>query len=104
MSEDVSDDMLDGSMALVPEKPGLRKITVRVRRGDSLSSIARRWHVGEDEIIAWNNLRSTDLFAGQHLNLTVASSSVVHKKKSSHGTRSNNQNTTVARAAAPSAH
>jgi membrane-bound lytic murein transglycosylase D len=104
VGEDVSNDMLDGSIALVPEKPGLRKITVRVRRGDTLSSIARRWHVGEDEIIAWNNLRSPDLFAGQHLNLTVAASSVSHKKKSPHGTRTNSQNTTVARAATPGAH
>jgi membrane-bound lytic murein transglycosylase D len=103
-AEDVSNDMLDGSIELVPEKPGLRKITVKVRRGESLSSIARRWRVGEDEIVAWNNLHSTDLYAGQHLSLTVASSSISHKKKPSHGTHSNNQNATVARAVAPSTH
>jgi membrane-bound lytic murein transglycosylase D len=93
MGEDVSNDMLDGSIALVPEKPGLRKITVRVRRGESLSSIARRWHVGEDEIVAWNNLHSPDLYAGQHLNLTVAAAAVSHKKKSTHASHSNNRNT-----------
>ena len=84
IGEDVSGEMLDGSLALVPEKAGLRKITVRVRRGDSLASIARRWHVGQDEIIAWNNLRSTDLFAGQRLSLTVASSSGGHRKATPH--------------------
>jgi membrane-bound lytic murein transglycosylase D len=84
MGEDVSGEMLDGSLALVPEKAGLRKITVRVRRGDSLASIARRWHVGQDEIIAWNNLRSTDLFAGQRLSLTVASASSSHRKAAPH--------------------
>jgi membrane-bound lytic murein transglycosylase D len=85
MGEDVSSEMLDGSMALVPEKAGLRKITVRVRRGDSLSSIARRWHVSADEIVAWNDLRSTDLFAGQRLSLTVAGSTgATHKKSSPH--------------------
>jgi membrane-bound lytic murein transglycosylase D len=103
-AEDVSNDMLDGSIELVPEKPGLRKITVKVRRGESLSAIARRWHVGEDEIVAWNNLHSTDLYWGQRLSLTVASSQISHKKKSSHGSHSNNQSTTVAHAAAPSAH
>ena len=103
-AEDVSNDMLDGSIELVPEKPGLRKIVVKVRRGESLSSIARRWHVDEDEIVAWNNLHSTDLYAGQRLSLTVASSSISHKKKPSRGTHSNNPNTTVAHAAAPSSH
>ena len=97
--EDVSSDMLDGSVALVPERPGLRKITIKVRRGDSLASIARRWHVGQDEVIAWNNLRSPDLYAGQYLNLTVSSSSVP-RKKSTHSAHSvKHQNTTVARAA-----
>jgi len=99
MSEDVSSEMLDGSVALLPEKAGLRKITVRVRRGDSLASIARRWHVSQDEIIAWNDLRSPSLFAGQRLSLTVASSSGGHKKpaRSAH---SDSQATTLARAPA----
>ena len=90
--EDVPSDMLDGSVALVPEKAGLRKITVRVRRGDSLASIARRWRVSQDEIVAWNDLHSTSLFAGQRLSLTVASGPP-HKK---HGT-SQKKTTTVAR-------
>jgi len=103
VGEDVSGDLLDGSVALVPEKPGLRKISIKVRRGESLGSIARRWHVGEDEIIAWNDLRSPALLAGQRLSLTVASSSVPHKKPT-RTKRSNNENatsdqsTTVARA------
>jgi membrane-bound lytic murein transglycosylase D len=78
-AEDVSAEMLGGSMALVPEKSGLRKITVRVRRGDTLASIARRWHVGTDEIVAWNDLHSNGLFAGQRLSLTVAGGGTAHK-------------------------
>ena len=103
-SEDVSSEMLDGSVALVPEKAGLRKITVRVRRGDSLATIARKWHVGQDEIIAWNNLRSPDLFAGQRLSLTVAAASGSRKKAASHAahgdSQNTNPNTTLAHAAA----
>ena len=99
VGEDVSGDLLDGSVALVPEQPGLRKITIKVRRGESLRTIARRWHVGEDEIVAWNDLRSTSLLAGQRLNLTVASSSVPHKK-SPHGKKADNESTTVANASA----
>ena len=103
MGEDVSGEMLDGSVALVPEKAGLRKITVRVRRGDSLASIARRWRVAPDEIIAWNNLRSPELFAGQRLSLTVASAPGGHKKTTPHSANVDNQNTnqttTLARAA-----
>jgi len=94
--EDVPSDMLDGSVALVPEKAGLHKITVRVRRGQSLASIARRWHVSEDEIVAWNDLRSTTLFAGQRLSLTVAYAPP--RKKPSHS--SGQKTTTVARNAA----
>jgi membrane-bound lytic murein transglycosylase D len=99
MAEDVPSEALDGSVALVPEKAGLRKITVRVRRGDTINSVARRWHVTQDEIVAWNDLHSTGLFAGQRLSLTVASaSSGSHKKKSGRGSHSNHPTTTLARA------
>jgi LysM repeat protein len=43
-----------------------------VRRGDTLQKVARRWNVRPDEIVAWNRLRSEELFAGQRLRLTVA--------------------------------
>jgi len=98
IAEDVSSEMLDGSVALVPERAGLRKISVRVRRGDTLASIARRWHVGPDEIVAWNDLRSPDLFAGQRLNLTVAAAAPKAKKPSG-SAHTNNESTTLARAA-----
>jgi membrane-bound lytic murein transglycosylase D len=95
--EDVSAEMLDGSMALVPERAGLRKITVRVRRGDTLASIARRWHVTTDEIVAWNDLHSTGLFAGQRLSLTVGAAPS-SRKAAPHAAHSSNPDTTVARA------
>jgi len=90
-------------VALVPEKAGLRKITVRVRRGATLASVARRWHVTPDEIIAWNDLHAPGLFAGQRLSLTVASASASHKK-TGHGTHNTHPSPTLARAATTSAH
>jgi membrane-bound lytic murein transglycosylase D len=95
--QDVSAEMLDGSMALVPERAGLRKITVRVRRGDTLASIARRWRVTTDEIVAWNDLHSTGLFAGQRLSLTVGAAPS-SRKSAPHATHGGNKDTTVARA------
>lgn len=72
MDEDISADFLDATWALVPERANLRQITYRVRRNDTLQSVARRWGVTPEEIIAWNRLRSDTLFAGQRLTLTVA--------------------------------
>jgi membrane-bound lytic murein transglycosylase D len=70
--EDIAPRHLDAAFALVPDAPNLRQITYKVRRGETLNSVARRWNVRTDEILAWNNLRSPALFAGQRLSLTVA--------------------------------
>ncbi len=72
MEDDIAADKLTAVISLVPEHQNLRPITYRVRRGDTLYSVARRWSVKPEEIIAWNNLRSEQLFAGQRLALTVA--------------------------------
>jgi len=70
--DDIDVRHLDAAFALVPDAPNLRQITYRVRRGETLNSVARRWRVQPEEITAWNNLRSPSLFAGQRLTLTVA--------------------------------
>jgi len=72
MGEDIAPELLRASFTLVPEGQHLRQITYRVRRGDTLQKVARRWNVRPDEIVAWNRLRSEELFAGQRLRLTVA--------------------------------
>jgi membrane-bound lytic murein transglycosylase D len=72
MDEDIAPELLRASFTLVPEGRQLREITYRVRRGDTLQKVARRWNVRPDEIVAWNRLRSEQLFAGQRLRLTVA--------------------------------
>ncbi|HYA66273.1 MAG TPA: transglycosylase SLT domain-containing protein [Burkholderiaceae bacterium] len=72
MSDDVAPGFVSASFSLVPESGNLRQVTYRVRRGDTLASVARRWHVQADDIVAWNQLHSMTLFAGQRLSLTVA--------------------------------
>jgi membrane-bound lytic murein transglycosylase D len=72
MDADIPATMVNASFGLVPEQSNLRQVTYRVRRGDTLNSVAARWHVQPADIVAWNNLHSHSLFAGQRLNLTVA--------------------------------
>jgi len=70
--EDIGADSLAGTFAMVPESGALRRVTYRVRRGDTLQSVAHRWGVQADDIVAWNGLHNSALFAGQRLSLTVA--------------------------------
>ena len=70
-TEDIAATSLDARFALVPEASNLRKVTYRVRRGDTLHSVARRYRVSEKDVIVWNQLTGPTLFAGQRLELTV---------------------------------
>ena len=56
MGADIPAESLDARFALVPEHSNLRKITYRVRRGDTLTSVARRWNVAPKDVIVWNRL------------------------------------------------
>ncbi len=80
-SDDIAPGFVSASFALVPESGNLRQITYRVRRGDTLASVARRWRVSPDDIIAWNQLHGSGLFAGQRLNLTIARGAAPGKHK-----------------------
>jgi membrane-bound lytic murein transglycosylase D len=71
MEDDIAPEKVAASFSLVPEQSNYRQMTYRVRRGDTIYSVARRWNVKPDEIVAWNNLRGNQLFAGQRLSLTV---------------------------------
>jgi len=52
--------------------PMAGKVSYRVRRGDTLSTIARRFEVSVRDLQAWNNMgRSTALRAGQFLTIHV---------------------------------
>lgn len=71
MEADIPAESLAASFSLVPEQSNLRKVTYRVRRGDTMTSVARRWKVSTQDLIVWNRLTSPRLFAGQRLQLTV---------------------------------
>ncbi len=71
MDDDITAASLDARFALVPESANLRKVTYRVRRGETLYSVARRYRVDPKDVILWNHLTRPNLFAGQRLELTV---------------------------------
>ena len=68
-----------------------REVTYRVRRGDSLGSIARRYHVTTAQIKAWNGLRSNTIHPGQKLVIRTGAKASVSAAKS--GTASKKSNT-----------
>ncbi len=70
-SDDIAPGFITASFSLVPENGNLRQTSYRVRRGDTLAGVARRWHVSADDIVAWNQLHTNTLFTGQRLTLTV---------------------------------
>jgi membrane-bound lytic murein transglycosylase D len=72
MAADIAPEQLAAGLSLVPERPAHRLITYRVRRGDTLSGIARRYRLRMEEIVEMNGLRNRRLFAGQRLTLSVA--------------------------------
>ncbi len=80
MEDDIAPEKIAASFTLVPEQSNYRQITYRVRKGDTLHSVARRWNVKTEEIAAWNNLRGNALFAGQRLSLTVVRGPATTKK------------------------
>ncbi|MDQ3215236.1 MAG: transglycosylase SLT domain-containing protein [Pseudomonadota bacterium] len=71
METDIPAESLTGRFALMPEQSNVQKITYRVRRGDTVASVARRWNVLPKDLIVWNRLTAPALFAGQRLELTV---------------------------------
>ena len=79
---DITAASLDARFTLVPEASNLRKVTYRVRRGDTLHSVARRYRVSEKDVILWNQLTSPALFAGQRLELTVPAARPTAKRGS----------------------
>lgn len=67
---DISAEEADAKLRLSPLTTW-RRVTYRVRSGDTISGIARRWHITSRSIITANRLRSDRLRVGQRLILTV---------------------------------
>jgi membrane-bound lytic murein transglycosylase D len=59
------------TMAVEPDAPPFRRVTVRVGRRDTLGSIATRNRVSVAQLKSWNNLRQDRVSAGQSLQIQV---------------------------------
>ena len=60
----------DSQLKLVP-LPSKRKIVYRVRKGDTISTIAQRFGVKASDIRKQNRLKGSRILVGQRLTLTV---------------------------------
>jgi membrane-bound lytic murein transglycosylase D len=69
-TQDIQVTEADSAMRLVP-LPTTRRITYRVRNGDTLSGIAARFGVKTADIRKQNRLKSNTIKVGQRLRLTV---------------------------------
>ena len=71
---DVSIDVADNAtMALAPDVPPLRKVSLKAGRKDSVASVARRQHVSAVQLAQWNHLSPAASFRpGQIIVVFVA--------------------------------
>lgn len=70
--EDIAKELVDtAKLAMAPDRPATRRLTVKVGKRDNLSSIARRYRVSVADIKDWNGLRGNVLKKGQSLQLNV---------------------------------
>jgi membrane-bound lytic murein transglycosylase D len=91
--KDVSAKVADtGQLNLAPE-PSMRKQLVKVRKGETMASVAKRYKVSLDQLAEWNKLSTNSaLKPGQKLVLmlpgkskkTKAAPGESHRKKASH--------------------
>ena len=71
---DVSIEVADNAMmALAPDLPPLRKVSLKAGRKDSVASVAKRHHVSAVQLAQWNNLSpSANFKPGQSVVVYVA--------------------------------
>jgi membrane-bound lytic murein transglycosylase D len=70
--KDIAPEVADHAMiAIEPDVPDMRKITVKAGRRDTLASIAARNRVTVAQIRGWNSLKADRLTPGQKLQLQV---------------------------------
>ncbi len=74
---DVSSHVADNAvLALAPDGPSLRKVSVRAGRKDSVASVARRYRVSAAQVAQWNDVGAGASFApGQSIVVYVAQAS-----------------------------
>lgn len=58
-------------LAVAPDEPPRKKITVKVGKRDTMATITARYKVTSDEVRKWNDLKGDKLSTGQSLKLEV---------------------------------
>lgn len=72
IDNDIAKDLADyGTLAVEPDGPARRRITVKVGKRDTMASISKRYKVSVAEVREWNDLKSDKLSPGQSLKLMV---------------------------------
>ncbi|MBC7701654.1 MAG: transglycosylase SLT domain-containing protein [Massilia sp.] len=79
--QDVSETVADNAMmALAPDVPPLRRMTLRAGKGDSVASLARRYRVSASQVAQWNRVSASSKFTrGQSVVVYVAAGKKVQK-------------------------
>jgi membrane-bound lytic murein transglycosylase D len=80
---DVPEDLAEnGRLALAPDGRGVRRVSFRAgRRGDSVSAIAKRYHVNAEQVAHWNRVDVDAKFrAGQNIVVMVAAKPTATRK------------------------
>ncbi|MDI1258979.1 transglycosylase SLT domain-containing protein [Aquabacterium sp.] len=79
--QDVSETVADNAMmALAPDLPPLRRMTLRAGKGDSVASLARRYRVSAEQVAQWNRVSASSKFKrGQSVVVYVPAGKKVQK-------------------------
>ena len=73
------DEAFDSAEFKAPLEDHTRRVIYRVKRGDTLTSVARRYGVSVKQIKEWNGLRRDSVQAGQRLSVWEPAKSVATK-------------------------
>ena len=83
---DIAQDVADSAtMAMEPDRPPTRRISVKVGRHDTLASIAARNGVSVEDLKSWNRLSRDSVSRGQSLALHVSTHIRVSRAESPRG-------------------
>ena len=93
--QDVSETVADNAMmALAPDLPPMRRLTLRAGKGDSVASLARRYRVSAAQVAQWNRVSASSKFKrGQSVVVYVAAGKKKAQKNTSVVARSSSKTT-----------
>jgi peptidoglycan lytic transglycosylase D len=77
MSDDAEtnlDETYDSKDFQAPVEDYHKRVVYRVKRGDTLASVARRYHVSAEQLRSWNGLKGSSVHKGQRLTVWQHSS------------------------------